>query len=118
MSLARGAARGAAWNFASVLVERGVGFLILPCCCVLFLPGMVGLIAIASAISDLARVVANSGAGEQVQAKPGDRQRGGGRVLEPAIGLAALHDRVWGVAPWIAGLYACRSSCWCCGSWG
>ena len=29
MSLARGAARGAAWNFATVLAERGFGFVIL-----------------------------------------------------------------------------------------
>ena len=74
MSLARGAARGVAWNFATVLAERSFGFLILGLLLRVIPASVVGLIAIASAISDLARIVANSGAAEQVQASPGDRQ--------------------------------------------
>ena len=64
MSLARGAARGAAWNFGTVLAERAFGFIILGLLLRKIPASVVGLVAIASAISDLARMVSNSGAGE------------------------------------------------------
>lgn len=105
MSLARGAARGAAWSFASVLVERGAGFLILAMLLRVVPAGDVGLIAIASAISELARVVANSGAGEQVQANPGNRQVEAGAFWSQLIASLVFMTALWGVAPWIAALY-------------
>jgi O-antigen/teichoic acid export membrane protein len=72
MNLARGAARGAAWNFATVLFERGFGFVILGVLLRYIPASAVGVVAIGSAITDLARMVALGGAGEQVQAAPGD----------------------------------------------
>lgn len=105
MNLARGAARGVAWNFATVLAERSFGFLILGLLLRVIPASVVGLIAIASAISDLARVVANSGAGEQVQASPGDRQVEAGAFwsqLLASLGFMAALDLC---APFIATLY-------------
>jgi O-antigen/teichoic acid export membrane protein len=72
MSLARGAARGAAWSFATVLFERGFGFVILGILLRYIPASTVGVVAIGSAIADLARMVTVGGAGEQVQAAPGD----------------------------------------------
>ena len=74
MNLARGAARGAAWNFATVLFERGFGFVILGILLRHIPASTVGVVAIGSAIADLARMVTVGGAAEQVQAVPGDRQ--------------------------------------------
>ncbi len=74
MSLARGAARGTAWNFATVLVERGFGFVILSILLHFIPASTVGVVAIGSAIADLVRMVTVGGAGEQVQASPGDRE--------------------------------------------
>ncbi len=105
MSLARGAARGAAWNFASVLAERGAGFLILVLLLRVVPARDVGLIAIASAISELARIVANSGAGEQVQANPGNRQIEAGAFWSQLIASLVFMIALWGVAPWVASLY-------------
>jgi O-antigen/teichoic acid export membrane protein len=72
MNLARGAARGAVWNFATVLVERGFGFLVLAVLLRYIPAASVGVVAIGSAISDLVRMISVGGAGEQVQAAPGD----------------------------------------------
>jgi O-antigen/teichoic acid export membrane protein len=72
MNLARGAARGAAWNFATVLFERGFGFVILGVLLRYIPASAVGVVAIGSAITDMARMLALGGAGEQVQAAPGD----------------------------------------------
>ncbi len=105
MSLARGAARGAAWNFASVLMERGMGFLVLALLMRVVPARDVGLIAIASAISELARVVANSGAGEQVQADPGNLQVEAGAFWSQLIASLVFMLALWAVAPWIAALY-------------
>jgi O-antigen/teichoic acid export membrane protein len=62
MNLARGAARGAAWNFATVLFERGFGFVILGILLRHIPASTVGVVAIGSAIADLG--------------KDGDRRRG------------------------------------------
>ncbi|WP_297493370.1 oligosaccharide flippase family protein [Acidocella sp.] len=105
MNLARGAARGVAWNFATVLAERSFGFLILGLLLRVIPASVVGLIAIASAISDLARVVANSGAGEQVQASPGDRSVEAGAFWSQFLASLAFMAGLDAVAPLIAGLY-------------
>ncbi len=73
MNLARGAARGAAWNFATVLFERSFGFVILGILLRYIPASAVGVVAIGSAITDMARMLALGGAGEQVQAAPGDK---------------------------------------------
>lgn len=106
MSLARGAARGAAWNFATVLAERSFGFVILGILLRFIPASVVGLIAIASAISDLARTVSNSGAGEQVQASPGDKTVEAGAFWSQALASLAFMAVLMVVAPWIAALYA------------
>ncbi|HUW80400.1 MAG TPA: oligosaccharide flippase family protein, partial [Acidocella sp.] len=104
--LARGAARGAAWNFATVLAERSFGFVILGLLLRVIPASVVGLIAIASAISDLARMVSNSGAGEQVQASPGDRTVEAGAFWSQCLASLAFMALLFVTAPWIAGLYA------------
>jgi O-antigen/teichoic acid export membrane protein len=105
VNLARGAARGAAWNFATVLVERSFGFVILGLLLRTIPVSVVGLVAIGSAISDLARMVANSGAGEQVQAFAGDREVEAGAFWSQAIASITLMAVLFVAAPWIAGLY-------------
>jgi O-antigen/teichoic acid export membrane protein len=107
--LARGAARGAAWNFATVLAERGFGFLILGILLRKIPASVVGLVAIASAISDLARMVSNSGAGEQVQASPGDRAVEAGAFWSQSLASVAFMVILFLAAPWIASLYGQES---------
>jgi O-antigen/teichoic acid export membrane protein len=106
MNLARGAARGAAWNFATVLGERAVGFLVLGLLLRAIPASVVGAVAIASAISDLASMVANSGAGEQVQASPGDRDVEAGAFWSQIVACAVFMVVLFVAAPWIAALYA------------
>jgi O-antigen/teichoic acid export membrane protein len=106
MNLARGAARGAAWNFGTVLAERSFGFLILGLLLRSIPASVVGLIAIASAISDLARIVSNSGAGEQVQASPGDREVEAGAFWSQTLASLGFMVLLFGAAPWIAAQYA------------
>ena len=106
MNLARGAARGAAWNFATVLAERSFGFLILGLLLRSIPASVVGLIALASAISDLARIVSASGAGEQVQASPGDREVEAGAFWSQTLASLCFMVLLFAVAPWIAGWYA------------
>jgi hypothetical protein len=105
MNLARGAARGAVWNFATVLVERGFGFVILGLLLRVIPAPVVGLIAIASALSDLAGVVASSGAGEQVQASPGDRNVEAGAFWSQFLASLLCMGVLFAAAPAIAGLY-------------
>jgi O-antigen/teichoic acid export membrane protein len=105
MSLARGAARGVAWNFATVLAERSFGFLILGLLLRVIPASVVGLIAIASAISDLARVVANSGAAEQVQASPGDKTVEAGAFWSQFLASLLFMAALYFAAPYLAGLY-------------
>jgi O-antigen/teichoic acid export membrane protein len=105
MSLARGAARGAAWNFATVLAERGFGFVILGLLLRSIPASVVGLVAIASAISDLARMISNSGAGEQVQARPGDAQVEAGAFWSQICASLVFMGALWAAAPWMAHLY-------------
>ncbi|MDE8345811.1 MAG: oligosaccharide flippase family protein [Acidocella sp.] len=106
MSLARGAARGAAWSFATVLAERGFGFVILSLLLRTIPAPVVGLVAIASAISDLARMVAVSGAGEQVQASPGDRHVEAGAFWSQGLASLGFMVFLFAVSPLIAAAYA------------
>jgi O-antigen/teichoic acid export membrane protein len=106
MGLARSATHGAAWNFATVLAERGFGFLILGLLLRTIPARVVGLIAIASAISDLARMVSNSGAGEQAQASPGDRAVEAGAFWSQSLASLGFMAMLFLAAPWIAALYA------------
>jgi O-antigen/teichoic acid export membrane protein len=104
-SLARGAAQGAAWNFATVLAERGFGFIILGLLLRSIPASVVGLVAIASAISDLARMVSNSGAGEQAQGRPGDRDVEAGAFWSQNLASIVFMVALFLVAPGIASLY-------------
>ncbi|MGE4482406.1 oligosaccharide flippase family protein [Acidocella sp.] len=104
-SLAHGAARGAAWNFVTVLAERGIGFLILALLLRMVPAREVGLIAIATAISELARSVANSGAGEQVLANPGEARVEAGAFWSQLVSASLCLLILWGMAPWVASLY-------------
>lgn len=106
MDLARGAARGAAWNFTTVVLERSFGFLILGVLLRTVPASVVGLVAIGSAISDLARMVSNSGAGEQVQAYAGDREVEAGAFWSQLMASLALTVVLFAAAPAIASLYA------------
>lgn len=105
MNLARGAARGAAWNFATVLAERSFGFLILGLLLRVIPASVVGLIAIGTALADLARVVANSGAGEQVQANPGDTNVEAGAFWSQLLASLVFLVVLIIAAPFIARLY-------------
>src|SRR5579862_5963340 len=112
MSLARGAARGVAWNFATVLAERSFGFIILGLLLRVIPASVVGLIAIASAISDLARVVANSGAGEQVQASPGNLDVEAGAFWSQFLASLLFTAALFAAAPPIAALYHQPALAW------
>ncbi len=105
MNLARGAARGAAWGFATVLAERGLGFIVLGLLLRVVPASVVGLIAIASAISDLARLVANSGAGEQVQASPGDMNVEAAAFWSQFLASLLFMALLFALAPGFAALY-------------
>ncbi len=106
MGLARGAVHGAAWNFATVLAERSFGFLVLGLLLRAVPARVVGLIAIASAISELARMISLSGAGEQVQACPGDRAVEAGAFWSQCLTACGAMALLWLAAPKLAGLYA------------
>lgn len=56
MNLARGAARGTAWNFVTILVERDFGFVILGVLLRYIPASAVGVVAIGSVVSDLVRM--------------------------------------------------------------
>ncbi len=105
MSLARGAARGAVWNFATVLFERGFGFLVLAVLLRYIPAASVGVVAIGSAISDLVRMISVGGAGEQVQAAPGDKTVEAGAFWSQFYASIALGVLLVGAAHWVAGLY-------------
>jgi O-antigen/teichoic acid export membrane protein len=105
MSLARGAARGAVWNFATVLFERGFGFLILALLLRYIPASSVGVVAIGSAISDLVRMIAVGGAGEQVQAAPGDAEVEAGAFWSQFLASLLLGALLVAAAPSVAGLY-------------
>jgi O-antigen/teichoic acid export membrane protein len=105
MNLARGAARGAAWNFATVLFERGFGFVILGILLRHIPASTVGAVAIGSAIADLARMVTVGGAAEQVQAAPGDRQVEAGAFWSQLLAACLFNFSLLAGAAAISRLY-------------
>ncbi len=106
MSLARGAARGTAWNFATVLAERSFGFVILAILLRFVPASTVGVVAIGSAISDLARMVTVGGAGEQVLAHPGDRETEAGAFWAQLLASLVFALALLACASAVARLYA------------
>lgn len=112
MSLRRGAARGAAWNLATALGERSLGFAVL----VVLLRHVpvrdVGIIAIASAISEIGRMITTGGAGEQVVAAPGDRMVEAGAFWAQFLLALAATLLLFGAAPFIAAAYGAPALGW------
>ncbi len=105
MSLARWAARGAAWSFAAVVFERSFGFIILAIL-LRFIPACtVGLVAIGSAIADLARMVTLGGAGEQIQGAPGDAQVEAGAFWSQLLAASVFNMGLLALAPALSRLY-------------
>jgi Polysaccharide biosynthesis protein len=100
-----GQGSGAAWNFVTVLAERGFGFVILGLLLRTIPVSVVGLIAIASAISDLARMVSISGAGEQGQASPGDMAVEAGAFWAQSFAALVFMGLLLIASPWIAAAY-------------
>lgn len=112
MTLARGAARGAAWNFATVIVERSLGFAILVILLRHVSAEVVGVVAIASSITEIGRLVTAGGAGEQVVAAPGDRSVEAGAFyaqLILALGGSAL---LFAAAPLLAAGFHAPALAW------
>ena len=105
MNLARGAARGAAWNFATVLFERGFGFVILGVLLRYIPASAVGVVAIGSAITDMAGMLALGGAGEQVQAAPGDKAVEAGAFWSQLLAALLFIALMLAAAPAISRLY-------------
>jgi O-antigen/teichoic acid export membrane protein len=105
MNLGQGAVRGTAWSFATILFERGFGFLILGVLLRFIPASAVGVVAIGSAISDLARMLAAGGAGEQVQAAPGDKTVEAGAFWSQMIVSFLFITLLLGAAPSIGRLY-------------
>ncbi|MCF3945131.1 oligosaccharide flippase family protein [Acidiphilium sp. AL] len=112
MSLGRGAARGAAWNLASVLGERSLGFTVL----VILLRHVsvrdVGVVAIASAISEIGRMITTGGSGEQVIASPGDRTVEAGAFWAQFLLALAAAGLLFAAAPLLAHAYGAQALGW------
>jgi O-antigen/teichoic acid export membrane protein len=104
-TLARAAARGAAWNFFAVLAERGFGFLVLGVLLRHVPVAAVGVVAIGAAISDLVRMLVAGGAGEQVQAAPDDSQVAAGAFWSQMVLSLGLILLLLLAAPAAARLY-------------
>jgi O-antigen/teichoic acid export membrane protein len=112
MSLAHGAARGAAWNLITVLAERSIGFAVLVTLLRHVSASDVGLVAIGSAIAELARMIASGGSGEQVIAAPGDRAIEAGAFWAQLILSLAFAAGLIAIAPVIAHLYGTPRLTW------
>jgi O-antigen/teichoic acid export membrane protein len=104
-TLARAAVLGAAWNFAAVLAERGFGFLVLGVLLRHVPIAAVGVVAIGAAISDLVRMLAAGGAGEQVQAAPDDSDVAAGAFWSQMIFSSGFILLLLLAAPYVARLY-------------
>lgn len=112
MSLGRGAARGAAWNLASVLGERCFGFAVLVILLRHVSVGDVGVVAIASAISEIGRMVTSGGSGEQVVASPGDRAVEAGAFWAQFLLALAAAALLVAVSPLLARAYGDHALGW------
>lgn len=105
ISLAYGAARGAAWNLITVIAERSVGFAVLVILLRHVSAADVGLVAIGSAISELARMISSGGSGEQVIASPGNRVVEAGAFWAQFLLSLGFAAALIGIAPALSGLY-------------
>jgi O-antigen/teichoic acid export membrane protein len=105
MNLARGAARGTVWSFATILFERAFGFVILGVLLRFIPASAVGVVAIGSAISDLVRMLSVGGAGEQVQSAPGDKAVQAGAFWSQFLASLVFIAVLLVSAPAIARLY-------------
>jgi O-antigen/teichoic acid export membrane protein len=112
MSLGRGAVRGTAWSFATILFERAFGFLILGILLRFIPAAAVGVVAIGSAMTDLVRMLAVGGAGEQVQAAPGDKIIEAGAFWSQMLASLVLIVILLAAAPVIGRLYNEPSLVW------
>lgn len=112
MTLARGAARGAAWNFATVVVERSLGFAILVVLLRHVSADAVGIVAIASSITEIGRLVTAGGAGEQVVAAPGDRDVEAGAFYAQLLLASAGSAMLFAAAPLLAGAFHAPALLW------
>ncbi len=104
-SLARGAARGATWNLVTVVAERAFGFVILGIMLRYVPAASVGIVAIGSAISDVARLIAVGGSIEQVQAYPGDKQVEAGAFWSQFLACLVFMAGLLAAAPWLGRAY-------------
>ncbi|MDD2860602.1 MAG: oligosaccharide flippase family protein [Acidiphilium sp.] len=112
MSLRRGAAHGAAWNFATAVGERSIGFAVLAILVRHVTLADVGLIAIASALSEIGRMITTGGSGEQVVASPGDRTVEAGAFWAQFILAAAIAGLLFVAAPVLARAYGAPALSW------
>jgi O-antigen/teichoic acid export membrane protein len=104
-TLARAAARGAAWNFLTVLAERGFGFLVLGVMLRHIPLASVGVVALGSALSELVRMLVAGGAGEQVQAAPDNTDIAAGAFWSQLLVSLAFIAALLAAAPWVGRLY-------------
>lgn len=111
-SLAHGAARGAAWNLVTVIAERSIGFAVLVVLLRHVSAADVGLVAIGSAISELARMIASGGAGEQVIASPGDRAVEAGAFWGQFLLSLAFAGALFAIAPALSAAYGLHRLEW------
>lgn len=112
MSLRRGAAHGAAWNLATALGERSIGFVVLAILVRHVSVRDVGLIAIASAISEIGRMVTTGGSGEQVVASPGDRSVEAGAFWAQLMLAVVVATLLFTAAPLLAATYGAPALSW------
>lgn len=112
MSLGRGAAHGAAWNLATAIGERSLGFAVLAIVIRHVTVRDVGIVAIASAISEIGRMVTTGGAGEQVVAAPGDQAVEAGAFWAQFLLAVAASAALIAVSPLLARLYGAPSLLW------
>ncbi|MCW8307728.1 oligosaccharide flippase family protein [Acidiphilium sp. PA] len=112
MSLGRGAAHGAAWNLMTAVGERGLGFIVLAILIRHVTLRDVGVVAIASALSEIGRMVTTGGSGEQVIASPGDRSVEAGAFWAQMLLALAMAAALFAAAPVLASAYGARPIAW------
>lgn len=112
MSLRQGVARGAAWNLASTLGERCFGFAVLAILLRHVSVQDFGIIAIASAISEIGRTITTGGSGEQVVAAPGDRTVEAGAFWAQFLLALVMTALLFALAPVIARQYHAPALGW------
>jgi O-antigen/teichoic acid export membrane protein len=112
MSLSRGAAYGAAWNLLTAIGERSLGFIVLAILIRHVTLADVGVVAIASALSEIGRMVTTGGSGEQVVASPGDRSVEAGAFWAQFLLAMAMAVALFAAAPLMARAYNAPAIGW------